>query len=54
MIPAINKTSPPISRALVKTTGADRLQYQMPDEWRLDQSLQQLTQTVGVPVELRR
>lgn len=37
--------------ALVKTTGADRLQYQMPDEWRLDQSLQQLTQTVGVPVD---
>ena len=38
-------------KTLVKTTGADRLQYQMPDEWRLDQSLQQLTHQIDIPVD---
>ncbi len=37
--------------ALVKTISADRLQYQMPDEWRMDQTLQQLAIQIGVPVD---
>lgn len=36
---------------LSKDIGATRLQYQLPDEWRMDQTLQKLSETLDIPVE---
>lgn len=36
---------------LSKDIAATRVQYQLPDEWRMDQALQKLSETLGIPVQ---
>ncbi len=38
-------------KALVKQLSATQVQYQLPDEWRLDAQFKQLESVLGVPVE---